>query len=219
MSNFKAIVFDVDHTLLDTHQFIYQGYIHTLNKYNLPLSLLDDINSYMGTGLEKIYETLAPHISTAELTETHRRFQENNLHLAIPFPNTAQTLQQLKKLGIRIAAATSRSKRTSEKTLELTGIHHYIETIISEEDVPNGELKPHPRPVLLALERLQIGVQDAVMVGDSHADITAGKRAGTKTVGVTYGSLGAKIKESNPDYLINDIADIVSIINNKTITR
>lgn len=215
MTNIKAVVFDVDRTLLDTHQFIYQGFLHALQKHNLPLSLIDQIDMYMGISLEKTYEALVPNHSSADLAETHRSFQEKNMHLATPFPNTLQTLQTLKNAGIKIAAVTSRSKRTSGKTLELSGITPYLETFISQEDVSMHELKPHPRPVLIVLEYMNISPQDAIMVGDSKEDIEAGKRAGTKTVGVTYGSLGKKIIDSNPDFTIDDIADIISIIQTK----
>ena len=50
------------------------------------------------------------------------------------------------------------------------------------------------------------------MVGDTEADILAGKSAGTKTIGVSYGFHGAKIAESYPDFVVEDITAIISII-------
>ncbi len=50
------------------------------------------------------------------------------------------------------------------------------------------------------------------MVGDTDVDILTGKNAKTKTVGVTYGFHGKRIVESNPDYVIDDIAEIIPII-------
>ena len=88
----------------------------------------------------------------------------------------------------------------------------FIDTVISKEDVEHSELKPHPRPILLALKQLHVLPEHAIMIGDAKEDVEAGKRAGTKTIGVTYGSLGEKIKDSKPDYTVDYIADILPII-------
>lgn len=209
---YQAIVFDVDRTLLDTEQFIFQAYFHTLRTKNLPSITEKDLNHLMGKSLEICYGILAPNHDVAELMETHRSFQDKNLHLSIPFPQTFETLKAIKKAGIKIGAVTTRSKRTSGKTLELAGLMAFIDTVISREDVSHDELKPHPRPILLALNQLNILPEHALMIGDAKEDIEAGKRAGTKTIGVTYGSLGKKIKKSNPDYTIDDIAEILPLV-------
>ena len=208
----QAIIFDIDHTLLDTEQFIFQAYLHTLKKYKLPSITTQDLRKLMGQSLESTYEKLAPHIDIDKLSETHRSWQAKNLHLAKPFPHTLKTLKEIKDHGLKIAAVTTRSVRNSEETLKTTGIMPHIDVVISKEHVNPDELKPHPRPVLLALEKLKISASKAIMVGDTIYDVEAGKRAGTYTIGVTYGSSGIEIKNSNPDYVIDDIADIISII-------
>lgn len=212
MSKIKAIVSDVDRTLLDTEQFIFQAFLYTLSKYSLPPITREELNVLMGKSLEVCYETFAPNLPNKDLTETHRLFQLQNLHLATPFPNTLSTLKRLHDQGVKIAAVTTRSRRTSEKTLQLAGLMPYLTTVISQEDIPPTELKPHPRPILLALERMTITPSDAIMIGDANEDIEAGKRAGTKTIGVTYGSLGKLISESRPDYTIDDIAELTNIV-------
>lgn len=208
----QAVVFDIDHTILDTEQFIFQAFFHTLKVHGLPPITPEQLRPLMGGSLEKCYKIIAPKQDTAELAETHRTFQAENLHLAIPFPHTLQTLQKIKAHKLKTAAVTTRSKRNSEETLELTGILPYIDTVISKEDVSPQELKPHPRPILLALERLNISPEYAITIGDTAYDIEAGRRAATKTIGVTYGSSGYKIKESNPDYVVDDIIDILPIL-------
>lgn len=209
---YQAILFDIDRTLLDTEQFIFQAFIHTVRNHNLPPITTGELNHLMGRSLETCYEQLAPNHNSAELAETHRAFQDKNLHLAIPFPHTIETLKKIKKAGIKTAAVTTRSRRNSEKTLELSGLMPFIDTVISKEDVLQNELKPHPRPILLALERLHVLPEHALMIGDAKEDVEAGKRAGTKTIGVTYGSVGKKIKDSNPDYIIDSIKELIPLI-------
>ena len=208
----RALISDVDQTLLDTYQFIYQAFVHAAQKYNLTPITHRQLQDHMGQKLESIYQSFYPKTNPHALAEAHRRFQEENLHLAIPFPNTIQTLQTLKNKGMKIAAVTTRSKRTSLKTLQLAGLIPYIDVVISMEDVPQGELKPHPRPILLALNMLGVPAKYAITLGDTTHDIEAGKRANTKTVGVTYGSLGEKIAQSKPDYVIDDIVEVPPIV-------
>jgi pyrophosphatase PpaX len=209
--NIEALISDVDRTLLDTEDFIYQAFSHTLKKYNLPPVTQAKLNPLMGKPLEECYKILAPDLDSDKLCNTHRSFQEKNLHLAKPFPNTIPTLKKLKKMGIKIAAVTTRSNRTSHDTLKVSGILPYIDVVISKEDLHPGELKPHPRPVLLALEKLKVKASDAFMMGDALEDIASGKNAGTKTIGVTYGSAGSMINKGHPDYIINDISEVVTI--------
>lgn len=210
MRRIEAILFDVDGTLLDTTEFIYQAYEHTFKYYGIPSPTRRELEATIGKPLEECYQLLSPNADTNQLCETHRTFQAENLSLCIPFPNTRSTLTELKKAGLKIAAVTTRSKRTSVDTLRVANLLNLIDAIISREDVEN--LKPHPEPLLKALEQLKIKPENSIMVGDTDIDIKAGKNAGTKTIGASYGFQGKKIIDSNPDYVVNNIAEIVPLI-------
>lgn len=212
MGTVKAVLFDVDGTLLDTKEFIFQSFEHTLKTHGLPKKSREEINRVVGRPLEECYRELAPSLNPKSLCETHRLFQEENLELSSPFPKTRETLKRLKEKGLKIAAVTTRSRRTSKKTLEIAGLFDFIDVFVSAEDVKNH--KPHPEPILQALKHLQIDCESAVMVGDTGIDIAAGKNAGLRgTIGVTYGFGGRKkIVASNPDFVVNDIAEVVPIV-------
>lgn len=210
MKEVEAVLFDVDGTLLNTKQFIYSAYNHTFQVHNIPPISKDKLDEVMGKPLEECYRHFAPSYDTELLCETHRTFQTENLDLSIPFPNTINTLDKLKESGIKTAAITTRSRRTSLHTLELASIRDKIDVVISGEDV--AEKKPHPAPLLEALNQLEVAPENAIMVGDTNVDVLAGKNANTKTIGVTYGFHGNKVVESNPDYIVDDIADIIPII-------
>ncbi len=211
MSNeIQAILFDIDGTLLDTTEFIFQAYEHTLQLYNLPVFPREKLSNVMGQSLESIYQRLAPQYTPELLCEVHRTFQEAHLDLSFPFEGVEEILRTLHKNKIKMAAITTRSRRTSAKTLEGAGIAHYFDVIISGEDVK--KIKPDPEPLLLALRKLHVKPQNAVMIGDTDADILAGKNAGTHTIGVTYGFQGEKITQSNPDYVVRDLDGLQHIL-------
>lgn len=210
MKEIEATLFDVDGTLLDTREFVYQAYEYTFRLHGISPISKEEIDEMMGKPLEVCYKHFAPSYDVGTLCETHRTFQTGNLHLSVPFPNTQDTLTKIKEAGIKTAAITTRSQRTSIRTLELAGIKDKIDVVISGED--GTKHKPHPEPLLRALEQLKIEPGRAVMVGDTDVDVLAGKNAKTKTIGVTYGFHGKRIKESNPDYVVDDIAEIIPII-------
>ncbi len=91
------------------------------------------------------------------------------------------------------------------------GASHFFEFIIGIEDVKN--VKPDPEPVLLAIEKLGVGKEDVMMIGDNYHDIEAGKNAGVKTAGVAWSIKGEDfLKQFNPDYILQHMSDLLSIV-------
>jgi pyrophosphatase PpaX len=210
MRKIDAALFDIDGTLLDTTEFVYQAFVYTFQTHGLTWRSAGEIAAVMGKPLEECYRPFSAAENISELCETHRSFQVQNLHLSTPFPNAQQTLKRLKDAGVKIAAVTTRSRRTLISTLEMGGLMRYFDVIVSGEDVVY--LKPHPEPLLKALQQLEVGPEKAAMIGDTESDILAGKNAKVMTVGVSYGFHGSRVVESGPDFIIGDIADIIPIV-------
>jgi pyrophosphatase PpaX len=209
LNTLQAILFDLDGTLLDVNEFIFQAFEHTVQHYDLPAISRDKIAMHLGGSLESIYAQMLPSHNCHDLCEIHRTFQQANMHLSVPFPHVETTLAALQKMNIRMAVVTTRSKRTSIKNIESAGISKYFEFVVSGEDVSN--LKPHPEPIFYALNRLGVSPEHSVMVGDTEADVLAGKSAGTRTIGVTYGFGGQLIYQFNPDYVLDDIESLLQL--------
>lgn len=174
---------DVDGTLLDTKEFILQAYEYTLAEFGCDPCTREILSTMMGKPLKECYGILAPDQNVDCLVEAHRLFQDQNLHLAVPFSNTLSSLEDIKSKGGLIAAVTTRSSRNSIKTLELTRVLPFMDTVVSGEDVSFP--KPHPEPVLKALSNLDLSGENAFMIGDTIEDVNCGKAAGVATIGVT----------------------------------
>jgi pyrophosphatase PpaX len=206
----KAVLFDIDGTLIDTTNLILSCYRHTFKIHSLKPKSDKEIISLFGKPLEECYGIHFPEKNSKVLGETHLSFQEKNLHLCKSYEGAKETLKMLKEKGIKIAAVSARSKRTTKKSLEETGLIKYIDIVISREDVTHS--KPNPEALLLALKALKVSPKHAIMVGDTRVDVEAGKNAGIKTIGVIYGPLGIKLEEANPDLLVSSISGIVQFI-------
>jgi pyrophosphatase PpaX len=207
----KAVFFDIDGTLLDTHEYIYQAFEHSLGKNHKPLSR-EVLKTIMGKPLEECYRILTKLEEVNHLMKSHQEFQVINPGLVKPFPNTISTLEHLKEKGMLIAAITTRAGSTVKQTLDQTEISHYINYLVAFEDVVNP--KPDPEGIRKALTYFEVKPEEAIMIGDSDVDVLAGQNAGVTSVGVTYGFHGKVIAELNPDYVIDDIKEVMNIVGN-----
>ncbi len=205
----KAVLFDLDGTLVDTLEFVYQAYEFTLKTHKLKSVSRKVLGTLIGKEITAIYNMIAPGFDASTLIKTHNDFQNKKMDLIESYPEVEQVVKKIKKMGIKMGVVTSRL-RNSKETLEVAGLGGLFEVIISAEDVTHH--KPHPECVLLALKKLKVKATDAILVGDSSFDIQTGKNAKVKIVGVTYGFFGESIKESNPDFIIDKLEEILKII-------
>lgn len=206
-----TLLFDIDGTILDTREFILAAAEHALATCGYAVPERSVIKKNVGKPFPEFYISLTGsngHINA--LIENHRAFQSSHYHLSAIFPNTLQTLKALKERGYAIAAVTTRSGKTLFQTLKDAHVVDLFDVIVAGEDVK--ELKPHPAPLLKALEHLHGLPSQAAMVGDSHLDIEAGKNAGTKTIRATYGFHADHLHEPEPDFLIDDISDLLKFL-------
>lgn len=205
-----AAIFDVDGTLLDTRRYIYAAFKHSISTHHGRNPTDEEITRVMGKPLTECYQLITGDEDVQLLTSTHKTFQAENLHLSEPFSNTRSTLERLKALRVRRGAVSTRTTGYLSKTLELAQIDHLLEVVIGGDHVKR--FKPDPEGIFKALEVLKSEPSRTLMVGDTSVDILAGKAAGLITVGVTYGFAGRDINRYNPDYLIDDISEILYIV-------
>ena len=204
----EALLSDVDGTLLNTHGLIVSAFDLVLSNHHLPHTITG-IEATIGKSLMESYRILTSRMDVSDFIKEHGDFQEANLHLATLFPGVSDTLKELRIMGIKIAVVSTRT-RNCRLMLDNAGISDYFDAIVTGDDVINH--KPDPEALFLAMKELSIKPQQAIMMGDITVDIQAGRNAGTKTIGVTYGSLGKTIKDCNPDYVIDRIEDILPTI-------
>jgi pyrophosphatase PpaX len=117
---FKGILFDIDGTLLNTTELIYQAFEHSLKAHGHKVLERNLMARSMGKSLEDCYLDFAPSGDILVLSQTHNQFQLKNPHLAKVFPDTIKTLKKLKALGIKVAGITNRWKSSGVKTAGVT---------------------------------------------------------------------------------------------------
>lgn len=130
------------------------------------------------------------------------------IHRITVYPGITEMLNSLQHSGHRIAVVTSSPRLYCDRLLYHLSLATYIEATVCYHDTRNH--KPHPEPVLFAMERLGADPAQSVMIGDEDRDISAGRAAGTITVLASWG--GASPVTVQPDMICGAPQEVVQFI-------
>ncbi len=216
----KLIIFDADGTIWDSEKDVFLAFNHTLTNNGNKEVTKEEFQKLAGLDLGEMFkrilskdkETLAN-----EYVKKYREYYIDEGHYADEttlFENVKETLENLKKQGFYIAIASGKPKRILDKMVECFHLNEFELVLGTGESC----FKPKPDPEVLnyIMNELNVSKKDAVMVGDTKADIMAGKNARIDTIAVTYGYENLEILEkSNPTYLIDDFKTLEEIVEYK----
>ena len=208
----KIAILDFDGTLGDTTALIVRTTQAAIRELGLPERSDEQCAAMIGLRLVEIPPVLFPeHEVDRELyAATYRRiFNEFNTEGAGElYQHVMETLKELKRRGIILTIASSRSNASLTEYINNLGLASTITYILGANDVKEG--KPNPEAVLKTLEAHGIPADEAIMVGDTVFDIEMGRNAGVKTCGVTYGN-GSRESLCNADWLIDDFGKLLEL--------
>lgn len=209
----RAVLYDFDGTLADTTELIMRCYRHTMSAHLPSVPPDEEWLSGFGTPLEGQIARFARSGAEREaMLDTYRTYQEAHYDTLLqPFPGAVEVVAELERRGVALAIVTSRHQRSTLRGVELCGLTRHFPVIVTPEDVTHA--KPHPEPVLRALERLGVAAEEALFVGDSPHDVAAGRAAGTRTAAVLWGPFPrARLEEEGPDHLFTAQSDVLELV-------
>ncbi len=184
---FATCLFDLDGTLIDSIGLIMASFRHTMRTH---LGSVPDETRWragFGTPLRTQLRAFArDDEEAARMVDTYRAYTDaHHDRLLAPYAGIGQGLAALHRAGVHLAVVTSKTHALARRGLARCGLNHYFDVLVGFDDV--AEHKPHPAPVLAALERLGAQPSEALFVGDSPHDIRAGRAAGVRTAAVLWG--------------------------------
>ncbi|MBF0622411.1 MAG: HAD-IIIA family hydrolase, partial [Magnetococcales bacterium] len=128
-----------------------------------------------------------------------------------PYPGVESTLDKLIDTGFTLAVVTNKPIRLTHKLLDQLDLARRFKSVIGGDSTPYR--KPDPQSIQLALKELNVTATQAVMVGDSSADIDGAKNAECASIGVSYGySRGVAIEDLKPSRVIDHFDQIIDIV-------
>lgn len=207
----KAVLFDLDGTILDTNELILTSFREAFKKV-LDIEPSDDeISRLFG---KPLVQSLIPYTEDKleELVTTYRELNDvKHDSMCYAFPEVKDMLQELKGMGIKLGIVTSKRRIMADRGLKIAGIFDLFDVIMTPEATEKH--KPSPEPAIEACRLLGVDLYEAIMVGDATFDIICGRDAGCKTIGVRYTVVPIEeLISSNPDYLIDSPIEIVKIV-------
>lgn len=218
-SEIKAVAFDLDGTLINSATGLTGAIDLMLKTLGYPIAGFDKVSVWVGNGAASLVETaLKDAAGEAGFTKFEEGFTLfNRFYVEVLkkgselYPNVRETLNTLKKEGYQLALITNKPTEFLPDILNDLGFTDLFDLVLGADDV--AMRKPHPAPIFQTLGFLGLYQRELIFIGDSRNDIESAKSAGVITVGLTYGyNFGRLIAEENPTYVIDDFAEILTIV-------
>ena len=203
----RAVLFDLDGTLMDSTDAIVNSYFHTFDTIGEPRPERGTIIGTIGDPLQKQFPTMTSH-DVDECIRIYRAYYgEHSAAITTLLPGVEETLATLAGRGIKMGFVTSKRREAAEMLLEHLGALHYMDARIGPLEVT--EHKPHPEPVQKAMAVLGVQPEETVFVGDMHFDVLAGLAAGAVTIAVATGyETRAQLEALAPDAVYDTMYEV-----------
>ncbi len=207
-----AVLLDLDGTLVDTVPFILACVRHTFAEYGAGPSDAE-WTAGIGTplGIQLAQFARRPEDVPALLERYRVYWNAHHDASTRTFPGARETVAALAADGHPLAVVTAKTVHGAVRTLEHTGLLPFMGAVIGADSC--ARCKPHPEPVLLALERLGGAPARAVLLGDSCHDLAAARAAGVLALGAAWGvSTPETLREAGAGRVLSDIRELPRVL-------
>jgi pyrophosphatase PpaX len=183
---FRAVLFDLDGTLIDSVPLIVASMQHAFAGRERAPTVKEWV-ALIGTPLEAMIRRWGE--DEADVALLRERYKEHQWahhdSMVRAFPGVPEVLDALAARGVRMAVVTSKLEGSARRSLEFLGLARHFEAVVGLESTVRH--KPDPEPVRHALARLEAASGDGAFIGDSPHDVLAGNAAGVATVAALWG--------------------------------
>lgn len=187
---YKAVIFDLDGTLLNTLEDLCDAVNHTMNLYGYPERTIDEVRRFVGNGVDRLITLCVPGgENDPKLTEAileYRAYYTAHSEIKTkPYDGITELIEKLKNDGIKTAVV---SNKLHKATKELCAKYFpCIEVVCGERESEGIRRKPYPDTVIESAKELGVPLEKTVYVGDSEVDVMTSRNAGVDCISVLWG--------------------------------
>lgn len=212
---YKAVIFDMDGTILNTLEDLKNATNYSLRQFGMPERSLEEVRMFVGNGIRKLVERAVPAGTSEEkINQVFDVFLEYyEIHSAdntSPYPGILELVEKLKKSGIKTAVSTNKADVPAQE-LGREYFNGIFDLIVGQQD--GLKVKPAPDSVNKILSILDIQKKDAIYIGDSDVDVQTAKNSGLDFIGVSWGFRGREFLEKNgAKNIVDNANEILNLV-------
>ncbi len=210
VNKYLLVLFDLDGTLADTHQLIFDSFNHILRKYKSIELTPRQILSYFGPPEEVCIENMLHPDDFEMVWNDFITYYSAHLGESRVFGGVVELLNVLKSSGKLVGVLTAKGTRTADLTLEYHGLKDLFDIIVTGSSVRNH--KPDPEGILIALRELGVAASETLLVGDSPSDYKAAAASGSDFIAVTYDNISGDRFDRIECLKAASVEDLASIL-------
>lgn len=218
MGQRRAIIFDLDGTLVDTAPDLTGALNATMTALELPEVDEAGVRHMVGRGARVLIERglLAAGVEAEEkligeaLAVFLSHYGDHIADRSQPFDGVVETLEHFMQSGTPMGVCTNKPQALTIKLLETLQLIDYFPVILGADQVKNR--KPHPDHLLETISGLNVAPESAIMIGDSPADVEAARAAGVPVIAVSFGYSDIAPHDLGADLIIDEFAQLPAAI-------
>lgn len=211
---YKAVIFDLDGTLLNTLTDLYNSVNHALRTFGFPERTIDEVRRFIGNGVKKLMERSTPEGTSEKVNEEcldcfRAHYLQHMSDNTAPYEGVNELIGRLREKGIRTAVV---SNKLHSAVVDLC--KDYFEGIEEAIGVSvEAERKPNPVNVIKVLDTFGITADECIYVGDSEVDVQTAHNAEVKCIGVTWGFRDeTELIENGADFIAHNAEEVFKLI-------
>ncbi len=224
LQGIKAVLFDLDGTLVNTLPGLTQLVNQVRQDFDKPPLNEELVSTYIGKGIpnlihraltESMTERLPDDIYKMAMDSLELRIRQGSYDTGTPYPGALDAVKRLKASGYKIALVTNKLYDMTISDVGKTGLLEFMDVVIGGDSTEHP--KPAPDPLFMACQKLDVALHETIMVGDSGNDSGAALAAGIKCFLVRTGwsegiSLEEIAKRDNVVDILNTVEDVVNLL-------
>ncbi len=187
---YEAVIFDLDGTLLDTLDDLWDSVNEALKKFGLPLRTREEVRAFVGNGIAKLIERATGEVDRqvyeGVLEEFKRHYALHCEDKTKPYEGIMPLLADLKARGIKTAVVSNKADFVLKK-LAKSYFGDLLLEAVGENEAEGIRKKPAPDSLLAVMQSMGAGMRSTVYIGDSEVDIQTAQNAGVECISVTWG--------------------------------
>jgi phosphoglycolate phosphatase len=216
----ELVLFDLDGTLVDSVKDLAGAAGQMMHTLGRAPPAVERVRRYVGNGIERLVHRCLTDDMNADAPEHEfdcaielfmAFYEQHNARHSTVYAGVIEGLEATAGIVAHMGCVTNKSQRFTQPLLAALALHRYFELVVCGDTTAHK--KPHPAPLLYAMEKFALTPAQVMFVGDSANDVQAARAARMSVVCVDYGyNHGHDIADSEPDAVLSTLADLPALL-------